>query len=183
MRIEYWKPIPGYFELYEVSSFGRVRSINRYVTCCGGKIRFYKSTILKYSKTKGGYPQVHLSKEGNVKSFLIHRLVYETFNGTIPEGYDVNHINEVKTDNRLENLNLMTRRENNNWGTHNRRASETKSQPLFQLTYPEGKFIKEWSSAREAGRNGFDQSAVSACCRGERKQYKGFIWVKKSPLC
>lgn len=174
MKREIWKPVLGYIGLYEVSNYGRVRSLNYNHT---GKIK-----ILKLDKKKNGYLCAHLSKNGRTKNFLVHRLVWEAFNGKIPEDMQVNHINEIKTDNSLWNLNLMSCKENINWGTGIQRMKEKRSDSVLQLT-PDGQLVKEWSSMNEAGRHGYRASAVCRCCRGKLKQYKGFLWVKKSPLC
>lgn len=170
MNNEIWKPIPGY-EGYEASTLGRIRSLKY------GKIR-----ILKLFKTKKGYLRVNLWKDGKMKPFFVHRLVYEAFNGAIPDGMQVNHINEDKEDNRYpENLNLMSCKENCNYGSRNKKLSLSFGFRLYQLT-PDGQLVKEWSSAQEAGRNGFSQGCISECCNGKRKSHKGFLWVKKSPL-
>lgn len=176
MKVEYWKPIPGYLDLYEISSFGRVKSLKY------GKVR-----ILKLFKKKDGYLQVQLWENHNYKNFKVHRLVYEAFNGTIPDGMQVNHINEDKTDNRLENLNLMTPKENANWGTRTIRQTEkvkgvfnTKlSKPVLQFTL-DGVFVREWPSSNEAGRNGFAQSHITDCCIGKYKKHKGYKWAYKN---
>ena len=174
MRKEIWKGIRGYIGLYDVSNFCRIRSLKH------GKVR-----ILKPFKEKDGYLHVELYKNRKGKKFYVHRLVWEAFNGAIPEGMQVNHINEDKTDNRLENLNLMTPKENMNWGTANqRRADKLKnninsSQTVLQLTYPGLEFMCEWPSTAEAGRNGFSQSAVSDCCLGKRKSHKGVTFRYK----
>lgn len=181
MRIEYWKPIPGYEGLYEVSSFGRVRSLDRWVKYSNGKLRLHKGKILILNKTKCGYYIIGLCIKQSKKYYLVHRLVYEAFNGKIPEGYEVNHINEDKTDNRLENLNLMTRKENVNWGTgHQRSAAKQRNHPnesknIYQYTL-DGVLVHVWPSMAEAARNGFDISAVYRCCMGKKPQYKGFLW-------
>ena len=65
-----------------------------------------------------------------------------------------------------------------NYKTPSQRTAEARSKPLLQYTL-DGEFVCEWASTRECGRNGFDQSAVSACCRGKRKSYKGYIWKYK----
>lgn len=108
MSEEIWKPVVGYEGLYEVSSEGRVRSLNY------KKQNRIQVLVQNYSRK---YPYLLLCKDGKIKTHLVHRLVWEAFNGPIPDGMQVNHINEVKTDNRLENLNLMTPKENINWGT------------------------------------------------------------------
>ena len=118
---EIWKDINGYEGLYQISNLGRVKS-------------FYSGyvKILKL-KITNGYYRIGLRKNGKRKFYQIHRLVYETFIGEIPQGIQVNHINEVKTDNRLENLNLMTPKENINWGTGiQRRAEKRKGKALSE---------------------------------------------------
>lgn len=102
--LEYWRPVPGYDGLYEVSDQGSVRSLNYHQT---GKRR-----ELKGRKVSVGYEQVILCRDGVQKNKLVHRLVYEAFNGTIPEGLQIDHINGVKNDNRLVNLRCVTPREN-----------------------------------------------------------------------
>lgn len=108
---EEWRPVKDYEGLYEVSNFGRIRCLDHWRdTYTGGYIQ--KSRILKAGKNSNGYLQVNLYKDGKGKMLYIHRLVWEAFNGSIPDGYEVNHINEIKTDNSLWNLNLMTPKEN-----------------------------------------------------------------------
>lgn len=172
---EVWKPVRGYFNLYEASNYGRVRSLNYNHT---GKTR-----LLSPGKTTGGYLQVVLYKDGKLKGFRVHRLVWEAFNGPIPEGMQINHLSEDKTDNRLENLSLVSAKENNNWGTRNERAgkgvAKAKSKMVEQYTL-EGEHIMTWFSARgverELGHLGVRECAISACCRGKQKTHKGYIW-------
>lgn len=178
--VEIWKDIKDYEKLYQGSNLGRIRSM------WYGKVR-----ILKPQKVKG-YLQVGLHKDGRAKMLYVHRLVWEAFNGEIPEGYEINHISEDKTDNRLENLNLMTPKENINYGTGNhRRSCKLKgkkrndvsiylSKPILQYTLT-GEFVREYSSLSECCKiNGYRScSHISECCRGKRKTYKGYIWRMK----
>ncbi len=180
---EIWKDIPGYEGWYKVSNFGRVRSVDRYVNHPDGGKSIRSGRIIKPLKTHDNYLYVGLWKNGKCHRYKVHRLVYEAFNGLIPEGMQVNHINEDKTDNRLENLNLMTPKENYNWGTRNNRISKTKtngrtSKPVLQLTL-DGELVREWPSMNEAQRHGYDSGNISACCLGKLKTYKGFIWRYK----
>lgn len=166
---EIWKDILGYKDLYQGSNIGRIRSL-----------KFGKVRILKPFKTKKNYLQVALFKGEKKKQLFVHRLVYEAFNGEIPEGMEINHIDENPLNNRLDNLNLMTHIDNMNYGTRNQKAKEKLtngklSKRVYQYTI-DGVLVKIWSSTQECGRNGFSQGDVAECCRGERKQYKGFIW-------
>lgn len=177
--MEIWKPILNYEGLYQASNLGGIRSLNYHRE---GKIK-----ILKPRKTKAGYLQVVLCKEGKNKHCYVHRLVWESFIGPIPECMEINHVNEDKTNNRLDNLNLMTRKQNVNWGTgikrcHIKQINGKLSVPLYQIIPETGQIIREWPSTRECDRNGFDQGAVSKCCkncfnREGNNIYKGFMWV------
>lgn len=164
---EVWKPVLGYEGLYEVSNFGRVKSLNYH--------RSGKPKIM--NPKKGFYYRIQLYKKGVYRYFSINRLVYEAFHGPIPRGMQVNHINEIKSDNSLWNLNLMTPKENTNYGTCIQRRSKKKSKQVYQYTL-DGKLIRVWPSTMECDRNGFKQGAVSGCCRNEcgRKTYKGSKW-------
>ena len=146
---------------------------------------------------KNGYLMFFLSKEGKQKGFTIHRLVYKAFVGEIPDGMQVNHINEIKSDNRLENLNLMTPKENTNWGTANERRSkahtgkivseETREKigkissiPILQLDKTTNYIINEWPNAEEVQRQlGLNHSHIRDCCNGKRKTCGGFKWQNK----
>lgn len=110
---------------YEVSSLGKIKRIEGTYYCGHNRkqLNTVKGGIMSTSKTKKGYLVIQLSYNGKRESFTVGRLVWTSFNGEIPEGMQVNHINEDKTDNRLENLNLMTGKENCNWGTHNQKIS------------------------------------------------------------
>ena len=157
---EYWKPVVGYEGLYMVSNFGRVKSF-----------RFGKERIMKLVPNRCGYLCVNLYKNNIKKSYKVHRLVAEAF---LPNPYnltEVNHRDENKLNNNVDNLEWCTNEYNINYGTRTERYSK----PVLQYTL-DGEFVGEWPSARECGRNGFNQGSVSACCRGELKTHKGYIW-------
>lgn len=121
---EIWKSIPGFEGQYEVSSMGRVRSLDRTVTVRAGVKSGYlqqrKGAILRPGKnTKQGHVTVSL---GRRNSLNVHRIVMLAFKGPCPHGLEVLHINGKAADNRLSNLRYGTRRENNlDIGAHGRR--------------------------------------------------------------
>lgn len=111
MKMETWKDIPEYEGLYKASSHGSIISLDRISYNFRGQLKL-KGKKLKGSLSKTGYKNVFLSKEGVVSCFSIHRLIAELF---IPNPYnkdEVNHINGIKTDNRVDNLEWATGSEN-----------------------------------------------------------------------
>ena len=173
----------------------KFRDYSNYEVYEDGRIWSYKtSRFLKPYTNNKGYQQVMLyDNEGNMKMYRLHRVIWEAVTGSpIPEGLQVNHIDECKTNNHISNLNLMTPKENLNFGTRNTRASKTlsklkkgiipKSNPPKQVgAYKDGELVLTFHSTAEAGRNGFQQGNVAACCRNcfnrpGNNKYKGFEW-------
>lgn len=111
MQKQKWKDIKGYEGHYQVSTNGLVRSVKRTITGRDGRLIRLKGGILKESKARM-YDQVNLSKNKTVKTFMVHRLVALTFIKTEKGKIYVNHKNGNKKDNRLQNLELVTAREN-----------------------------------------------------------------------
>ena len=182
---EIWKDIPDYEGLYQVSNLGRVRSLKYHMSDT--------VHILKPSKNTQGYYQIHLSKNGNSKIRRVHKLVCQSFIPNPDNLPQVNHKNEDKTDNRVENLEWCTAKYNSNYGTRNSRVKEARkglhfseewkkkiskalSKTVFQYT-KDGLLVKIYSSTREASRiTGVKQASISECCRGNYKTAGGYIW-------
>lgn len=128
MEKEIWKEIEVFGGNYSVSSEGRVRS-NGLLKGKNSKVR-----ILKTELSKKGYLRVGLTKDGKQKKYLVHRLVAIAFLDNPNNLPDVNHKNECKTDNRLVNLEWMSRRDNMNYGDRTKKAATTRfinNIPLF----------------------------------------------------
>lgn len=171
---EIWKPIDGFEDYYQVSSLGRIRGLDRVVNRNGAKVS-RKGRILKLRKCNGGYLQVGLFKDGKSIKFLVHRLVYEAFNGQIPEGMEINHIDEDKSNNNIKNLNLMTHKENVNWGT----AIERRSKPVIQYSLS-GKKLAEFDSLSDASRRlSINPGNIYNVLNGRQKTAGGFKWKFK----
>lgn len=184
---EIWLPIEGYNGLYEVSNMGRVKSL--------GNDKIRKEKILHQGNMKNGYLYVVLCKEGKMKTCTVHRLVATAFIQN-PNGYRcVNHKDEDKTNNRVENLEPCDHKYNSNYGTAQQRRVDSTDYKAFQqrrvantdwkaigkknakkLTNgvlskkvyqysQDGTLVTIWESTQECQRNGFNSGAVSACCR------------------
>ena len=171
---ERWRDVVGYEGLYKVSNLDRVKSVERQVKKWDGN-RTVPERILKSAKDKDGYQRVGLHREGKTKHVHVHRLVGQAFL-TNPENLpQVNHKDEDKTNNNLSNIEFCDAKYNVNYGTRTERVVEKRSKPVIQLTL-EGELIREWKSTNECGKNGYSQGHISACCIGERKSHKGYLW-------
>ena len=111
---EIWKDIPSYEGYYQVSNLGKVKSLERVVCRSDGNIQTCKERILSPSKNSHGYYKVILFKNKNRKTFPIHKLVAMAFLRHKPCGLNevVDHINNDKLNNRVDNLQLTTNRHN-----------------------------------------------------------------------
>lgn len=164
---EIFKDIEGYEE-YQISNFGRVKSLNYNRT---GKEKILKS----YSNTDG-YLQVDLYKQGKRKGFKIHRLVADTFLDN-PNNYEeVNHIDEDKTNNHVTNLEWCTHFYNMNYGTRTDRAKDKQKiaqckKVLCITTNTIYNSIKEASQILN-----ISSSNICYCCNGKRKTCGGLKW-------
>lgn len=116
-EIEIWKDIPGHEGLYQVSNLGRIKSLEKIKLNQGKNIFKTKEKILKLNPDGSGYLQCGLYKDNNNKNAKAHKLVAIAFLGHKPDGTTkivVDHINNIKTDNKLKNLQLINHRENTN---------------------------------------------------------------------
>lgn len=172
---EICKDIKEYENMYQISNIGRVKSLENNKT--------KKEKILKPSVNKIGYLNVKLYKNRKFKSFIVHRLVAEAFILSPNNLPQVNHKNEIKTDNRVENLEWCDAKYNNNYGTRLERVAEKTtngkcSKPVLQIDQLTDAIIAEFPSINEVERQ-LGISHISECCLGKRNTAGGFKWKYK----
>jgi hypothetical protein len=174
-------------DTYLIRSDGAVLSLERKALIHLGNYRTVKSRILKQGISKLGYYTIALSRgfSNSRETKYIHRLLSEAFILNPENKPEVNHINGIRIDNRLENLEWVSRQENmihstrvlgNKNGMIGKfREKHFASKPILQLD--EGNnVVKEWPCIAETKRNGFDPRNIHLCLRGKRKRHKGFKW-------
>ena len=173
---EIWKDIPCYIGLYQASTFGRIRSLDHYVKQYNrwGQLveRIQKGRIFKLKTDKDGYKEVQLHKDGNKKYYRVHRLIYLTFKGKLSDDLVINHINEIKWDNSVWNLELVTPKENRNYG----KCIEKTSKKIGQYDKLTDQLIKIWKSSVECDKHGFKKGSIWNCCHNKQKTAYGFKW-------
>lgn len=159
---ELWKPVPDYEGLYEVSNYGRVKN------SLTGQIM--TGTINSY-----GYRVYRLSKGQNRKDFKGHRMVALAFLPTIPGKNDVNHKDGDKLNNSVDNLEWVTRRENN-YHARNSLGLSYDSIPVWQIS-KDGKPLAWYPSASIAATLiGGSATLISACCKGTASSAYDYRW-------
>lgn len=150
-----WKVINQPYDNYSVSNYGEVRNDNT-------------GLILNGNRHNRGYSLIQLCNDGKCKNYLIHRLVAEYF---IPNPNNfplVNHKDEVKKNNHVDNLEWCDYQYNNSYGSC--------SKPVRQLT-KDGILIREWNSPTIASKElKLHRSHIYACCNGDRKSHGGYRW-------
>jgi hypothetical protein len=154
--MEVWKPIKGYEGLYEVSSLGNVKSLNKY--------HHRREQILKPKIDKYGYLCVKLSKNGKPKDYTVHRLVANTFIGE--SDLTVNHKDKNRQNNNIENLEYMSVKDNVRYSL----AQKIKS---INLTTGETKIYSSMKSVKE---DGHIQANVWKCLKGIKKTHHNCKW-------
>ena len=169
---EIWLPIEGYENLYEISNLGRVRSLERTVIKKNGVRRKVSGKILKPRTNNSGYLMVRLYKNGIWRDFLLHRIVSTAFIPNPDKKLQVNHLSEDKTNNSVENLEWCTAKENNNYGTKNKRASEKLSKPVLCV-----ELNQIFPSLTEAAKHfNVTQSNLGSVLAGRSKTAGGYHW-------
>lgn len=183
--MEIWKPVKDYEGYYEVSSMGRIRSVDRTTPHPRNKTMVLprKGRILKYEFDKYGYPVVTLSKNGKTKTFKIHRIVAIAFIDNPDNLPEIDHINSKKYDNRPENLRWCTPQQNSEWRTEKVRpkvkCKETRQ--VFTSSYDAAAWVIQKGLKTKKGIQSTNYKTVArnirdACTQRIRTAYR-FHWA------
>lgn len=179
--IEIWKSVGivkgvNFTGLYEVSNFGRVRSLDRLCEHIDGRKRHLKGKILKLLPNGKGYLMVSLHKNNLAIQVQVHYLVLQTFKpNPDPKIYtEINHIDENKRNNYLNNLEWCTRQYNNTYGTKIERTAKSHQKPVILLDLQRN-FIKKFDSVKDAAEFlGCTPRNISVCIKKQMKVLKRY---------
>lgn len=166
---EIWKDIKGYEGLYQASNLGRIKSIPRIGT------QTKKERIKKYVKSYNGYLRVSLWKDGKSSVPTVHRIIAKTFIDDFKDNLQVNHMDGNKENNAIDNLELVTPKENV------KHALDNKLRKVHKILQKDknGKIIKEWNGLGDIERNTrFHQSNIVYAYKNNKKIY-GYYWEQK----
>lgn len=182
---EIWIPVVGFEGLYEVSSLGRVRSLDRVGKNGENSYSLYKGRILNPAKGGIGYFYVHLSKDNIKTNKYIHRLVAEAFLKNPDNLPQVNHKDENKLNNCVENLEWCTAKYNIEYSGNVKKMVKVRAEQMKKsvIQYTKnGEFVSEYKSIKDAEiKTGICGSAISRCCL-KRKRFVtagGYKWSYK----
>ena len=158
------KDIVGYEGLYAVTSCGKVWGYKR-------------QKFLKPQTDKNGYLRVGLHKDGKTKKYYIHRLVAEAYIPNPDNLPQVNHKDENKENNCLQNLEWCDPKYNINYGTRTDKVASSNKKPILQFTL-DGEFVREWPSTTDVGKEFI--KGINHCLRGRNKTAYNYIWKYKN---
>ena len=185
MMEEIWRDIEE-CEGYQVSNLGRIRSVDRVLYAGnrwgGVSARRYKGKLITTFAYPNGYMAfVYRKHHKTIKNFLIHRLVAQAFIPNPDNLPQINHKNEQRDDNRVDNLEWCTDVYNKMYNNRSKRVAIANGKPIEQLNM-DGHIIREFPSIREAARfvNG-DMKSIRMCCKKDTMThyYKGYRWKFK----
>lgn len=159
---EFWKDIPD-FSNYQASNKGKIRNKRN-------------KKILKNNKRKDGYEVICLVVNNIHKMCYVHRIIAKTFIDNPNKLSFINHKDENKSNNNIDNLEWCTQKYNNNFGTRGKRISKALNLKIIQCDLNEN-FIKNWESIKEAT-DTLKIRNISQVVNGKRKQAGGYIWKK-----
>lgn len=188
---EIWKDIEGYEGLYQVSNFGRVKSLPRVIRSGNRYGRHqYGGKLLKQGELNG-YKRVALCKNRKIKHVSVHRLVAQAFIPNPENKPEVDHLNTLRCDNWVTNLRWATKSENarNPMSMENKKRGHRpglkgvfgkdnpNSRPIKGVHRETGEIIY-FDSAACAGRAGFNFAHIRQCINGDRRSHKNYLWYE-----
>lgn len=176
--MEQWRKIKGFEGLYEVSSEGRVRSLDRYVTGVDGVTRKHFGRVLRPGFTHG-YAFVHLNdaERGRRRRCYVHRLVGETFIPNPQNLPQINHKDECRAHNNVKNLEWCNAKYNNNYGNHSHRLSKAQSIAIVTYNMYTGKTMRYPSAAAASRELSLDTGHIAKVLKGKSNSHKGYIFM------
>jgi len=169
---EIWRDIKGFEGLYQISTIGRVRSLDR----VDSRGNYRKGKVLADVVSGNGYHQVNLWRDGKVEIKLTHRLMAKTFIPNPDNLPQVNHRDEDKGNNRVENLEWCTASYNTNYGTRNERAAKANEQAIYVITDSGHRYYFD-SVRKSAEILGLKLCSVSNCLHGRQKTHRSFKFM------
>lgn len=177
--IEIYKDIDGYKGEYQISNFGNVYSLKR-------------KKKMSNCISNNGYLQVNLTHNGKSKSYKVHRLVATAFLDNPFNLPEVNHKDENKMNNCVDNLEWCTKEYNlnynggqfkrarsRNYESISKKRSIAQSKEIMQLDY-DGEIVAIWKNAYIAEQHGYNRTVINQCCLGNKKSHKGYLWKYSS---
>ena len=195
--MEIWRDIEGYEGLYQVSNLGNVKSLK-----FGPKNHpgvHSQPRTLRITKSSTGYTHVQLYKEGKSSTILVHKLVAKAFVPNPLAKPEVNHIDANRANNKVENLEWVTHKENLQYAvkignrkpprksivensisgksTARKESIKRNKKPVLQYT-PDGKFVKKWNSIAEIEKfYNCNRTGIANCLSGKNKTSFNFVWI------
>ena len=161
---EIWKDISGYKGEYLVSNLGRIKSL-----------KLNREHIMKLTCDKDGYKTVGLLNKGKRKFYKVHRLVALAFIPNTNNLPEINHKDENKSNNNVENLEWCNRKYNINYGTAIQRKANACSKKVRGINIKNNSVVV-FKSAADAKRNGFSSTGICHCLAGRIKTSGGYKW-------
>lgn len=178
MKEEQWKDIKGFEGIYQVSTFGRIKSLKRICranTC--GKREVYEK-ILSACKSKNGYLTVVLCNKGKKRSLAVHRIVAKTFIKNLDNKKEVNHKDENKLNNFVSNLEWCDRIYNSTYGHSVEKSAIKKYKPVDMIDVKSGEVLRHFISIKNASEEmGISNKNISLVCNNKRATAGGYFWM------
>ena len=177
MKKENWLPVNENEERYEISNWGRVKSLARIIEAKDGSTRYYPERILEPKPNKSrGYVAVRLyDDQGNYQHIEVHRLVALHFLENLDGLPLINHIDTIRHNNHVDNLEWCSYSKNLRHRGASKKSGEKRKKKVYQYSL-DNEFLRAYTSATDAALEGYNRSGICNVCNGNRPHYKGFIW-------